>query len=217
MAQGSVDAGAERAFQRQGEPVLHRAQGGCRRRHHRPPGRGRTGGAGGTNRLSPIAEDGDRDAVFNVQETLVAKTPPSPAVTITLLSDPQVKALGKVREISPAVDPASGVGPGQGRHSRHAGRHAAAAQPSSVGQRPDRRKPSSCRLAGADVERGQAGCLDRRSVDQGGGNGTGQCAGLRFRRRRSSTRGWRPDKASSPPAASCSAPDRRSRISGAGQ
>ncbi|WP_411969377.1 efflux RND transporter periplasmic adaptor subunit [Mesorhizobium sp. CO1-1-7] len=55
-----------------------------------------------------IAEDGDRDAVFNVQETLVARTPASPAVTITLLYDPQVRATGKVREISPAVDPASG-------------------------------------------------------------------------------------------------------------
>ncbi|RWA61850.1 efflux RND transporter periplasmic adaptor subunit [Mesorhizobium sp.] len=55
-----------------------------------------------------IAEDGDRDAVFNVQETLVARTPQTPAVTITLLSDPQVRAIGKVREISPAVDPASG-------------------------------------------------------------------------------------------------------------
>lgn len=55
-----------------------------------------------------VAEDGDRDAVFNVQETLVAKTPTSPAVTITLLSDPQVRATGKVREISPAVDQASG-------------------------------------------------------------------------------------------------------------
>jgi RND family efflux transporter MFP subunit len=55
-----------------------------------------------------IAEDGDRDAVFNVQETLVAKTAPSPSVTITLLADPQVKAMGKVREVSPAVDPASG-------------------------------------------------------------------------------------------------------------
>lgn len=55
-----------------------------------------------------IAEDGDRDAVFNVQETLVAQTAPSPAVMITLLSDPQVRAVGKVREISPAVDTASG-------------------------------------------------------------------------------------------------------------
>ncbi|UVK39007.1 efflux RND transporter periplasmic adaptor subunit [Mesorhizobium sp. AR10] len=55
-----------------------------------------------------VAEDGDRDAVFNVQETLVARTPEAPAVTITLLSDPQVKAVGKVREIAPVVDPASG-------------------------------------------------------------------------------------------------------------
>lgn len=55
-----------------------------------------------------IAEDGDRDAVFNVHETLVAQTPPSPAVTITLLSDPQVRAVGKVREISPVVDTQSG-------------------------------------------------------------------------------------------------------------
>jgi RND family efflux transporter MFP subunit len=55
-----------------------------------------------------VAEDGDRDAVFNVQETLIAKTPAAPAVTITLLSDPQVRAMGKVREISPAVDQVSG-------------------------------------------------------------------------------------------------------------
>ena len=55
-----------------------------------------------------IAEDGDRDAVFNVHETLVARTPSAPAVTITLLSDPQIRATGQVREISPAVDPASG-------------------------------------------------------------------------------------------------------------
>ena len=55
-----------------------------------------------------VAEDGDRDAVFNVHETLVARTPSAPAVTITLLSDPQVTATGQVREISPAVDPASG-------------------------------------------------------------------------------------------------------------
>jgi len=55
-----------------------------------------------------IAEDGDRDAVFNVQETLVVSTVPDPAVTLALVSDPAVTASGKVREISPAVDPASG-------------------------------------------------------------------------------------------------------------
>ncbi|PWJ78407.1 RND family efflux transporter MFP subunit [Pseudaminobacter salicylatoxidans] len=51
-----------------------------------------------------LAEDGDRDAVFNVQETLVATTPASPAVTITLLSDPKVTAQGSVREVSPVID-----------------------------------------------------------------------------------------------------------------
>lgn len=55
-----------------------------------------------------VAEDGDRDAVFNVHETLVARTPSAPAVTIALLSDPLVTAMGQVREISPAVDPTSG-------------------------------------------------------------------------------------------------------------
>lgn len=57
-----------------------------------------------------VAEDGDRDAVFNVQETLVADvhggTPPP--VTVALLADPKVVAQGTVREIAPVVDPASG-------------------------------------------------------------------------------------------------------------
>lgn len=55
-----------------------------------------------------VAEDGDRDAVFNVQETLVVRTPPDPPVAIALVSDPGVRATGRVREVSPAVDPASG-------------------------------------------------------------------------------------------------------------
>ncbi|MCX8571628.1 efflux RND transporter periplasmic adaptor subunit [Aminobacter sp. MET-1] len=55
-----------------------------------------------------VAEEGDRDAVFNVDEALVARTPVAPDVTISLISDPRIKAMGKVREVSPAVDPASG-------------------------------------------------------------------------------------------------------------
>lgn len=56
-----------------------------------------------------VAEDGDRDAVFNVQETLVAgvhgnKPPP---VTVVLVANPKITAQGVVREISPVVDPAS--------------------------------------------------------------------------------------------------------------
>ena len=55
-----------------------------------------------------VAEDGDRDAVFNVQETLVVSTAPDPVVELALVSDPSVTATGRVREISPAVDPAFG-------------------------------------------------------------------------------------------------------------
>lgn len=55
-----------------------------------------------------LAEDGDRDAVFNVHETLVVSNTEAPIVTIALVSDPDDKVAGTVREISPAVDPASG-------------------------------------------------------------------------------------------------------------
>ena len=55
-----------------------------------------------------LARDGDRDAVFNVQETLVANVPAQPpTVTLTLLSNPDVKASGTVREVSPVIDPAT--------------------------------------------------------------------------------------------------------------
>ena len=56
-----------------------------------------------------VAEDGDRDAVFNVDEVMVARSSPvTPKVTVALLSDPKVQAPGEVREVSPAVDPATG-------------------------------------------------------------------------------------------------------------
>ncbi|MER8752395.1 efflux RND transporter periplasmic adaptor subunit [Mesorhizobium sp. M1050] len=62
----------------------------------------------GAQTVFTIAEDGDRDAVFNVHETLVAGSSMAPPpVSITLVSDPSVKATGKVREISPVVDAAS--------------------------------------------------------------------------------------------------------------
>lgn len=56
-----------------------------------------------------IAEDGDRDAVFNVNEALVANSGPKPDVTITLLANPAVTAKGEIREIAPVIDPASGT------------------------------------------------------------------------------------------------------------
>lgn len=56
-----------------------------------------------------IAEDGPRDAVFDVQETLVNHAKIGMGVTIALLSDPSVSAEGKIREISPVVDAQTGT------------------------------------------------------------------------------------------------------------
>lgn len=55
-----------------------------------------------------IAEDGDRDAVFNVPEVIVAANRAPPPIAIRLLSDPDVKAVGKIREVAPVVDPKTG-------------------------------------------------------------------------------------------------------------
>ncbi len=56
-----------------------------------------------------IAEDGPRDAVFDVQETLVNHASIGMAVTIALLSDGSVTAQGRIREISPVVDAQTGT------------------------------------------------------------------------------------------------------------
>ncbi len=56
-----------------------------------------------------LAEDGDRDAVFNVDEALVAASSPNPQVIVTLLNDPRIKAPGTVREVAPVIDPTSGT------------------------------------------------------------------------------------------------------------
>lgn len=55
-----------------------------------------------------LAQDGPRDAVFVVSETLLAEPPEGKTIEIILLSDPRVRTTGTVREISPAVDPSSG-------------------------------------------------------------------------------------------------------------
>jgi len=56
-----------------------------------------------------IAEDGDRDAVFHLNEAALATMPPNPQVKITLISNPAITAPGVGREISPVIDPASGT------------------------------------------------------------------------------------------------------------
>lgn len=56
-----------------------------------------------------VAQDGGRDAVFNVNEALPANPPASKEVAITLQGDPSVATTGIVREIAPTVDAASGT------------------------------------------------------------------------------------------------------------
>jgi membrane fusion protein, multidrug efflux system len=54
-----------------------------------------------------LAQDGERDAVFDVPESTFFGGVERGRVSLTLLSDPDVTAVGTVREISPAVDPKS--------------------------------------------------------------------------------------------------------------
>ena len=54
-----------------------------------------------------LARQGGRDAVFDVPEQLIRNHPPQDQVDIALTNDPQVKATGRVREVSPQADAAT--------------------------------------------------------------------------------------------------------------
>lgn len=56
-----------------------------------------------------VARDGPRDAVFEVYESLLARPPEQEGVTITLLSNRAVSAIGTLREIAPAIDRTTGT------------------------------------------------------------------------------------------------------------
>jgi RND family efflux transporter MFP subunit len=56
-----------------------------------------------------IAQDGPRDGVFNVYESIFTHEPADPAIALTLVSNPAVKAKGTVREVSPTVDASNGT------------------------------------------------------------------------------------------------------------
>ena len=56
-----------------------------------------------------IARDGPRDAVFNLHESIFTRELANPAIELTLVSDPAVRATGTVREISPTVDTSNGT------------------------------------------------------------------------------------------------------------
>ncbi|AZF40430.1 Multidrug efflux system, membrane fusion component TriA [Pseudomonas sp. R1-43-08] len=50
-----------------------------------------------------LARDGERDAVFNVYESLLVEPPPDAPITVSLLDNPSIKTVGRVREVTPAV------------------------------------------------------------------------------------------------------------------
>jgi RND family efflux transporter MFP subunit len=54
-----------------------------------------------------LAQDGDRDAVFDVYESLFFGDYDGDQISLVLVSDPSVTANGSGREVSPAIDPKS--------------------------------------------------------------------------------------------------------------
>lgn len=56
-----------------------------------------------------LARDGERDAVFNVYESLLAEAPEDKTIVVSLLDNPAIKTTGTVREITPAVSAQTGT------------------------------------------------------------------------------------------------------------
>ena len=56
-----------------------------------------------------LAQDGPRDAVFDVSEVILTEPPASKTVQVALLSDLAIRTTGHVREISPTVDDKTGA------------------------------------------------------------------------------------------------------------
>jgi membrane fusion protein, multidrug efflux system len=52
-----------------------------------------------------LAQDGDRDAVFDVYESIFFGDFSGDKISLALIADPSVTATGSVREVSPAIDP----------------------------------------------------------------------------------------------------------------
>jgi RND family efflux transporter MFP subunit len=52
-----------------------------------------------------LARTGEKEALFNVAERLFRFVPHDPPVEVSLLSEPSIKAQGRVREVAPSADP----------------------------------------------------------------------------------------------------------------
>src|SRR6202795_2323181 len=56
-----------------------------------------------------VAKQGDRYAVFNVPSQLIRQSPKDPKVTVFLSDDPTIVTTGRVREVAPQADTATGT------------------------------------------------------------------------------------------------------------
>jgi RND family efflux transporter MFP subunit len=56
-----------------------------------------------------VARDGPRDAIFDVYESLLFEEPAEPKIQLALVSDPSVKTEGRISEISPTINTATGT------------------------------------------------------------------------------------------------------------
>src|SRR5258705_3628488 len=56
-----------------------------------------------------VAKQGDRYAGFNVPSQLIRQSPKDPEVTVSLSDDPTIVATGRVREVAPQADAATGT------------------------------------------------------------------------------------------------------------
>ncbi|TDH60577.1 efflux RND transporter periplasmic adaptor subunit [Dankookia rubra] len=56
-----------------------------------------------------IAREEGRDAVFDVPPSMKDQAPADPVIEVALTMDPTVRATGRVREVSPRADPATGT------------------------------------------------------------------------------------------------------------
>lgn len=56
-----------------------------------------------------VAREGARDAVFDVPAQVKDSAPKNPQITVALSDDPNVAAVGRVREVAPRADPVTGT------------------------------------------------------------------------------------------------------------
>lgn len=107
-AQGAYDAAAAQvgiAERRLADTVLTADAPGVVTAVGAEPGEVVTAG----RRIVQLARDEGKDAVFDVPATVAATAPPDPEVVVTLSLDPNVTAMGRIREVAPRADASTGT------------------------------------------------------------------------------------------------------------